>query len=56
MGTRGHSSSDFVFVMNSDGVLLHLSLLCTSYCTQQKGRDSGNKQNYMGKTEMPGER
>lgn len=35
VGTRGYSSCNFVFVMNSDRVLLHLSPPCTSQCTQE---------------------
>ena len=62
VGTHEYSSSDFVFVMNGDGVLLHLSPPCTSHCTQEHNKRAmtqicmANKQNYMGKAEMPGER
>lgn len=35
VGTRGSSSCNSVFVMNSDRVLLHLSPPCTSQCTQE---------------------
>lgn len=35
VGTRGHSSCNFEFVMNSDRVLLHLSPPCTSQYTQE---------------------
>lgn len=62
MGTRGYSCSDFVFVMNSDGVLLHLSPPCTSHCTQKHSKGAmaqiclANEQSYMGKSEMPEER
>lgn len=62
VGTCGYSSSDFVFVMNSDGVLLHLSPPCTSHCTQKHSKMAVtqictvNEQNCMGKAEIPGER
>lgn len=35
VGTHGSSSCNFVLVMNSDRVLLHLSPPCTSQCTQE---------------------
>jgi len=62
VGTCGYSSSDFVLVMNSDGVLLHLNPPCTSHCTKKHNKRAvtqictAKEQNYMGKAEMLGER